>query len=101
MLFRSVGIVGPDEQFPLVFRLPMSAFGSPYVPLSLFPVPVVPLPMPVRYHIRYGAPLTWRDRFVPTDADRPERVAVAANETRAAVAQLIEQARRERQGLFR
>src|SRR5262245_28026541 len=47
-----VGIVGPDEQWPELARLPLHLFGAPWLP-----VPLTPLPLPVRYHIRYGQPL--------------------------------------------
>ena len=59
-------------------------FGIPYLP-----VPWTPLPLPVRYHIRYGAPLElFRDRPVEA-ADDPAVVAAAAQQTREAVAALL------------
>ena len=44
-------------------------FGAPYVPL-----PATPLPLPVRYHIRYGAPLHLEHGF-----DTDESPDVVAN----------------------
>jgi 1-acyl-sn-glycerol-3-phosphate acyltransferase len=88
-------IVGPDEQAPLVVRLPVHAFGAPWVPVSL-----LPLPLPVRYHIRYGAPILLHQRFEPRDADDPVAVAEAAEITREAVQSLLDHGVAERKGIF-
>lgn len=90
-----VAIVGPDEQWPELARLDVHPFGAPYVP-----IPASPLPLPVRYHIRYGAPLALHAGLAPDAADDPDVVAAAALRTRAAVQSLIDDTLRERKGLF-
>jgi 1-acyl-sn-glycerol-3-phosphate acyltransferase len=91
-----VAIIGPEEQLPLVVRLPVSAFGAPYLPLSL-----LPLPLPVRYHIYYGQPIPLHEEHRPEEADDPQVVATAAARVRAAVQALVEEGLRARTGVFR
>lgn len=91
-----VGIVGPAEQLPQIARLPIRPFGAPYVP-----VPATPLPLPVRYHVRYGAPIDLHARWSPEEADDPRVAAEAAALVRKAVEDLIAGALRERAGVFR
>lgn len=46
-----VAIVGAEEAMPLLARLPMQPFGVPYVPLTS-------VPLPARWHIQFGAPVS-------------------------------------------
>lgn len=89
-----VAIIGAEESWPLLAKLPLRAFGSPYVP-----VPAVPLPLPAHYHLRYGTPMQLGRSS--DDADEPNIVAHAAAEVRDALAQLIDDSRRGRRGWFR
>src|SRR5690606_28426001 len=88
-----VAIVGPEEQMPRIARLRRLGrlFGAPYVPLTL-----TPFPLPVRYHILYGAPIALHERYAPADADDPESLRAAANEVRDAVAALLAEGLRAR-----
>lgn len=88
-------IVGAEEQMPQIGRLPVHAFGIPHLP-----IPLVPLPLPVRYHIHYGRPLSLHEDLPREAADEPEVLERAAARTKAAVQTLLESARRERKGLF-
>jgi len=90
-----VGIVGPEEQMPQLFRLP--GLG----PLPYLPIPATPLPLPVRYHIHYGAPICFHHRFSPEQADDPACVRRAADEVRAAVQELLHAGLQRRDGVFR
>lgn len=90
-----VAIIGAEEQLPQIARLPIRAFGSPYLPIT-----ASPLPLPVRYHIWYGAPIPV-DHLAPAQADDPDAVAALAAQSRAAVAALIERGLAEREGVFR
>lgn len=90
-----VAIIGAEEQLPQIARLPIRAFGSPYLPVT-----ASPLPLPVRYHIWYGAPIPV-DHLTPRQANEPDRVAALAAEVKAAVAALIEQGLAAREGVFR
>ncbi|WP_373047274.1 lysophospholipid acyltransferase family protein [Vulgatibacter sp.] len=92
-----VAIIGAEEQMPQLGRLRRLGrlFGAPYVPLTL-----TPLPLPVRYHIHYGAPIPLHEDYRPGDADDPELVKEAARRVRDAVEELIEKGLRERKSVF-
>ncbi|HVK73706.1 MAG TPA: lysophospholipid acyltransferase family protein [Kofleriaceae bacterium] len=86
-----VAIVGAEESWPVAARLPIRAFGAPYLP-----VPWSPLPLPVRYHLRYGAPIELARDYPAEAADDPAIVAQAAAKTRAALEVLLCDALRAR-----
>lgn len=85
-----VAIIGPDEQFPFALRVPIPAFGSPWVPVA-----IPPFPLPVRYRIEYGEPIELQKRWTPEQADLPAVVAEAAAVVRDALQALIDRARKE------
>jgi len=90
-----VAIVGSEESWPVLVKLTaLRAFGAPYLP-----IPASPVPLPVRYHLRYGPPL----RFAggPDAAADPTAVAIAAREARTALEQLLDGACAARDGVFR
>ncbi len=89
-----VGVVGSEEQMPQVGRIPLPrALGVPYLPIALTPVP-----LPVRYHIHYGAPIRFDLR---TDqADDPAVLTEAAAQVKAAVQDLLREGLAQRQGVF-
>ena len=90
-----VAIIGSEEQWPQIGRLPVGGvFGMPYVP-----VPLTPLPLPVRYRILYGEPLQLAGP--PCPAPSADAVAQAADVTRAALSALITRGLAERRGIFR
>ncbi|MFO0757362.1 MAG: lysophospholipid acyltransferase family protein [Byssovorax sp.] len=86
-------VIGAEEQWPQVARLPIQLFGAPYLPL-----PLTPFPLPVRYHLRYGAPI--RFDAPPSAATRPEVLREGAARVQAAVEALIAEGLREREGIF-
>lgn len=87
-----VAIVGAEESWPVALRLRwLRPFGAPYLP-----VPWTPVPLPVRYHLRYGPPLELHEGLQPDDADDPAVVAAAAERTKEAVRLLLEGALAER-----
>jgi 1-acyl-sn-glycerol-3-phosphate acyltransferase len=89
-----VGIVGPEEQMPQIARLP--GLG----PVPYLPIPATPLPLPVRYHIRYGEPVALHAQHPPEDADDPEVVRAAALQVKARVQELLHQGLEDRAGIF-
>jgi 1-acyl-sn-glycerol-3-phosphate acyltransferase len=91
-----VAIIGAEEAWPLLGKLRLHVFGSPYLP-----IPASPLPLPVRVHLRYGAPLELHRGCTPADAADPEIVAAAAANTRRALEQLVDDGLRARGGVFR
>jgi 1-acyl-sn-glycerol-3-phosphate acyltransferase len=91
-----VGIVGSEEMWPQVGRVDgVRLFGAPYLP-----VPLSPVPLPVRYHIYYGAPIPLHEEHPREASDDPEIVARAAERVKAAVDELLRRGLREREGLF-
>lgn len=90
-----VAVIGAEEQMPQLAALP--GFG----PLPLIPIPATPVPLPVRYHIHYGAPIRLDLEHHPDEADDPQVVRAAALRVKAAVQELIERGLRERKGVFR
>lgn len=87
-------IVGAEEQMPQIARLPIRIFGAPFLPIA-----ATPFPLPVRYSIRYGAPIRFDH---PRDAaDDPQIVRAAAARVALEVQRLIDQSLAERNGIFR
>lgn len=92
-----VGIVGAEEQMPQIARIPVpKGLALPYLP-----VPATLVPLPVRYHIHYGAPLRFDQEYTPDDADDPDVVAEAAARVKAEVQKLLERGLELREGIFR
>jgi 1-acyl-sn-glycerol-3-phosphate acyltransferase len=89
-------IIGAEESWPLLGKLRLRLFGSPYVP-----IPVTPLPLPAHYHIRYGSPLRLDEGLESDDAGDPRIVAEAAMRARQALEHTIRDARDARRGVFR
>jgi 1-acyl-sn-glycerol-3-phosphate acyltransferase len=89
-------IIGAEEQMPQVGRLPLRVFGAPYLP-----VPLSPIPLPVRYRILYGSPIALHAEHPPESADDPRVLTQAAERVRHAVERLIDEGLRERDGIFR
>jgi 1-acyl-sn-glycerol-3-phosphate acyltransferase len=90
-----VAIVGAEESWPVLGKLTaLRVFGAPYLP-----IPASPVPLPARYHLRYGAPL--RFAAEPAAAADPGTVAAAAHEARGALERLLADARAAREGVFR
>jgi 1-acyl-sn-glycerol-3-phosphate acyltransferase len=91
-----VGIVGAEEQSPAIANLPTLArlLGMPALPLT--PTGLVPIPLPTRYHILFGDPLTFHGS--PDDEDAVLEAKV--ERVRGAVQALLDQGLRERKHVF-
>lgn len=74
-----VAIIGAEEAWPVLARVPWKLFGAPYLP-----IPLAPLPLPVRIEIHYGRPIELHG-----DADDPHVVSAAATRIRRAVEELM------------
>lgn len=92
-----VGVVGGEEQLPALFS---SRRLGKLVGVPILPIPAVPVPLPVRYHLYYGEPIPVHREFSPADADDPVIVKETALRVKKAVAGLIEQGLSERKGVF-
>ena len=92
-----VGVVGGEEQMPALFtsRRLGKLFGLPVVP-----VPAVPVPLPVRYHLLYGEPIPVHEDYTVEQADDPVVVAEAAGRVKAAVDALLKEGLSKRKGVF-
>ena len=60
----------------------------------------VPVPLPVRYHIHYGAPIPVYEGTSEADADNPQITKAGAARVQQAVQALIEEGLRTRKGIF-
>jgi len=92
-----VGVVGGEEQLPALFS---SRRLGRLVGVPIMPIPAVPVPLPVRYHLRYGKPIPIPDQFTPDQADDPIVVRETADRVKRAVASLVETGLKERPGVF-
>jgi 1-acyl-sn-glycerol-3-phosphate acyltransferase len=91
-----VGIVGSEEQWPQVGRIPfLHPFGLPYLPIVATPVP-----LPVHYRLHYGQPLDLAAQLPPGEPTA-EAFAAASRLTRAEVERLVAQGLAERSSPFR
>jgi 1-acyl-sn-glycerol-3-phosphate acyltransferase len=87
-----VAIIGSEESWPVAWRVPrIRFFGAPYLP-----IPISPIPLPVTYHLHYGAPIDLAADFDATDADEPAAVRDAAFRVHDALEDLVYAGLRER-----
>ncbi len=99
-------VVGAEEQAPILTRIEnrwIKSLGIPYLPVTpTFPLLGVLglLPLPVKYHIRYGEKLDFSREYGPDAAKRPEVVKKLAQEVQDAVQDLVKQGLSERKGIF-
>ena len=68
--------------------------------IEAVPIPIFPVPLPVRYRIFYGNPITSHLSLQASDADDPDIVSDLAKKVQKRVAELIEQGLCERHGIF-
>jgi 1-acyl-sn-glycerol-3-phosphate acyltransferase len=97
-----VAFIGTEEQNPGIANFPGlgHALGLPALPVTVgFPWlgPLGLLPMPVKYHIHYGAPL----RFEGDPNDEDAVIQAKVNRVRTAIEEMFEEGLRERRGVFR
>jgi 1-acyl-sn-glycerol-3-phosphate acyltransferase len=91
-----VGIVGAEEQSPSLTNLEPLArlLGMPALPLT--PTGLVPLPLPTRYHIHFGEPLS----FTGSPDDEDAVLEAKVSKVRAAVEALIQSGLTARKHVF-
>ncbi len=89
-----IAVVGAEEQAPAVNLKPLARLlGMPSFPLTPY---LVPLPLPVKYHIHFGAPMVFDGDGDDEDDDVAERVRTVRN----AIQSMIQVGLRERKGVF-
>lgn len=90
-----VAIVGAEEQMPTIARLDVHPFGAPYLPIV-----ATPFPLPVKYRIRYDAPIALHEELEGDPRD-PALLAAGAARIKARVQRMIDEMLRTRRGVFR
>ena len=99
-----VAVVGAEEAHPVLFKTHTlaRAVGLPFLPVTpTFPLlgPLGALPLPSKWSIRFGPPLTPGD-LAPGAADDALRVSQVTEELRAQIQQMLDLDRRAREGVF-
>jgi 1-acyl-sn-glycerol-3-phosphate acyltransferase len=77
-------VIGSEETLPLLGKLPVRPGGVPYLPIT----PLGLLPLPVRWTLRFGAPLDL-GAHQASDAGNPAAVAELTEATRQRIAQML------------
>lgn len=90
-----VAIVGAEESTPLLGRIPASFLGVPYVPVT----PLGPLPLPAKWSIRFGEPISV-DGLAPESADDMGEVQRLTERTRESIQGMLQALLRERRSVF-
>jgi len=90
-----IGVVGAEEQAPALMDVKPLArlLGFPAFPIT---PTILPFPLPVKYHLHFGEPLTFQGLPDDEDAELEKKVKVV----KGAVQQLIREGLRERKGVF-
>lgn len=99
-----VGVVGAEEAHPILFKLrsPARVLGLPFLPLTpTFPMmgPLGALPLPTKWVIRFGEPLSI-DHFEADAAEDELLVTRLTEELRANIQVLIDQGLRDRESIW-
>jgi len=90
-----VAIVGSEETSPMLGRLPASFLGLPFVPLT----PLGPVPLPAKWSIRFGEPISMEG--VPAEAaDDLGEVQRLTERTREAIQGMLHALLKERRSVF-
>jgi 1-acyl-sn-glycerol-3-phosphate acyltransferase len=97
-------IVGAEETNPLLYRLdwPSALVKLPYVPITpTFPLlgPLGLLPVPTRWKIRFGEPISF-DRYGPEAADDHVLVSSLSERVRTGIQDLIDGGLRNRKSIW-
>ena len=90
-----VAVVGAEEQLPELLGIPYGRFG-----VKRIPIPVVPFPLPVRYHVHYGEPYDVSRDYPPDAADDPGAVEECASRMNSLVQDLVNAGLKQRKGVF-
>ncbi|MGZ6143615.1 MAG: lysophospholipid acyltransferase family protein [Myxococcales bacterium] len=90
-----VGVVGAEEQSPAFFdwRSGAKLLGLPALPITLTGVP---LPLPVKYHLWFGAPMRFSGSHEDDDGEHDRKV----REVKSAIQSLLQKGLGERKGIF-
>jgi 1-acyl-sn-glycerol-3-phosphate acyltransferase len=90
-----IGVVGPEEQAPALLAPKRLANLLALPALPITPT-IVPLPLPVRYHIHFGRPM----RFDGSSDDEDAVLEAKVDQVKAAIQRLLDDGVRERKRVF-
>lgn len=90
-----IAVVGAEEQAPALMNVKPLAklLGFPAFPIT---PTVLPFPLPVKYHLYFGDPVTFQGRPDDEDAELEKKVKMV----KGTIQQLIHQGLQERKGVF-
>jgi len=95
--------VGSAEIFPILAKVRWPALERwtlwPYFPITPT-FPLLPLPLPSKWHTRFLPPLHVEDRYPPEAADDAATVAAISQEVRARMQEAIDGMLRQRRSIF-
>ncbi|HXX29964.1 MAG TPA: lysophospholipid acyltransferase family protein [Myxococcaceae bacterium] len=92
-----VAVVGGEESLPLLAKLPAGFLGMPYLPVT----PLGPVPLPARWFVRIGAPISLPDRGAAKGEVATLAVLEAIVErTRRSIEEMLQKLLRARAGVF-
>jgi 1-acyl-sn-glycerol-3-phosphate acyltransferase len=90
-----VGVVGAEEQAPALFDFKSAAkmFGFPALPIT---PTLLPFPMPVKYHLHFGAPM----RFTGNPDEEDSELERKVREVKQAIQTMLDAGRVSRKSIF-
>lgn len=90
-----VAVIGSEEQAPAILNLKTvgKLFGMPALPVTPYGLP---FPLPAKYRITFGEPLTFTGRADDEDAELEKKVKVV----KATIQSMLEKGLSERKGVF-
>ena len=93
-----VAVVGGEESLPLLAKLPAGFLGMPYLPV----MPLGPIPLPAKWLVRIGAPLTLPEQPGGAPAGTAGLAVVEAlvEQTRRRIAEMLQDLLRARGAVF-
>jgi 1-acyl-sn-glycerol-3-phosphate acyltransferase/nucleoside-diphosphate-sugar epimerase len=95
-------IVGSAESLPVFARIKSRRWTRfsdwPYLPISTFPL--LPVPLPTKWHIQFLPPIYPAEQYSPEAALNPETVKAISREVRDRMQQAVDEIVRQRRSIF-
>jgi 1-acyl-sn-glycerol-3-phosphate acyltransferase len=90
-----VAVVGAEEQAPALLDLKKAAklIGFPSLPIT---PTLLPLPLPVKYHLHFGEPM----RFAGNPDEEDSELDLKVQEVKARIQAMVDSGLRQRKGIF-